>query len=103
MSDANRSRLKRPIQPMPEFVRRALLERGLMEAYQGRPPYQRNDYLAWINGAKREPTRQARLAQMLDELEQGDRYMNMPWRAAKRWRQGDCRAGGVGGAEEVPS
>ncbi len=71
--------LKRPLNPMPEFVERALLERGLMEAYRQRPPYQRNDYLGWIDRAKREPTKRRRLAQMLDELEQGDRYMKMAW------------------------
>lgn len=86
MNGADGSRLKRPVQPMPDFVRRALNERGLMEAYESRPPYQRNDYLAWINGAKLEKTKQARLAQMLDELERGDRYMNMPWRPGRRRR-----------------
>ena len=76
--------LKRPLNPMPEFVERALLDRGLMEAYRQRPPYQRNDYLGWITQAKREPTRQRRLAQMLDELARGDRYMKMAWRPSSR-------------------
>ena len=78
--------LKRPLNPMPEFVERALLERGLMEAYRRRPPYQRNDYLGWITQAKREPTKLRRLAQMLAELEQGDRYMKMAWRPAPHGR-----------------
>lgn len=65
---------------MPEAVRQALEARGLFEAYSSRPPYQRNDYLGWIQAAKREETRQKRLAQMLDELERGGVYMNMPWR-----------------------
>ena len=72
--------LKRPLHPMPEFVRDALLQRGLMEAYQERPPYQRNDYLGWIARAKRQETREKRLAQMLDELAGGDRYMGMVYR-----------------------
>lgn len=80
------STLKRPLNPMPEFVERALLERGLMEAYHQRPPYQRNDYLGWITQAKREPTKLRRLAQMLDELERGDAYMKMVWRPATRGR-----------------
>ena len=79
-----RERLTRPPQPMPDFVRSALIERGLMEAYGARPPYQRNDYLGWINRAKREQTRAQRLGQMLDELERGDVYMNMAWRPASR-------------------
>lgn len=65
---------------MPVFVRRALRERGLFDAYHRRPPYQQNDYLWWINDAKRESTKERRLARMLDELERGDRYMNMDWR-----------------------
>jgi len=71
---------------MPEFVERALLDRGLMEAYRRRPPYQRNDYLGWITQAKREATKLRRLAQMLDELARGDRYMKMAWRPLSRGR-----------------
>ena len=37
--------LSRPLQKMPDFVREALRARGLMGAYEARPPYQRNDYL----------------------------------------------------------
>ncbi len=77
------SRLTRPIQSMPSAVERALLERGLMAAYRARPPYQRNDYLGWINRAKRAQTKQRRLQQMLDELERGDVYMKMAWRPAR--------------------
>jgi hypothetical protein len=73
------SKLKRPRNPMPYFVRSALVKRGLLTAYQGRPPYQRNDYLGWIARAKLDATKQKRLRQMLDELEGGERYMNMRW------------------------
>ena len=73
------SNLKRPIHPMPDFVKKALRERGLENAYKERPPYQRNDYIGWINRAVREETKQKRLNQMLDELEKGDVYMNMKW------------------------
>ena len=64
---------------MPEFVRQALEERGLRDRYDARPPYQRNDYLLWINKVKREETKQKHLAQMLDELEAGGVYMCMTW------------------------
>ena len=73
------SKLKRPRLTMPAFVRNALRERKLAEAYRARPAYQRNDYLGWIAQAKREATRQKRLEQMLDELERGNVYMNMKW------------------------
>jgi uncharacterized protein YdeI (YjbR/CyaY-like superfamily) len=71
------SRLARPRQPMPDFVRQALEKRGLMEAYRLRPAYQQNDYLNWINRAQQPGTREKRLNQMLAELEKGGVYMNM--------------------------
>jgi len=71
------SRLKRPKHPMPGFVKQALNERGLMRAYRDRPAYQQNDYIGWINQAKRQATKQKRLSQMLDELEAGGIYMHM--------------------------
>ncbi len=74
-----RSRKKRARNPMPAFVRDALVQEGLMEAYRARPPYQRNDYLGWISRAKKPETQEKRLGQMLDELAQADRYMKMKW------------------------
>lgn len=71
------SNLERPQHPMPDFVKAALEERGLMEDYRARPAYQQNDYLGWINQAKRKETKQKRLGQMLDELEKGGVYMKM--------------------------
>lgn len=81
MPKATTSRLKRPKKAMPAFVRNALNDRGLMEAYRTRPTYQRNDYLAWISQAKLQATKAKRLQQMLDELKGGTRYMNMVWRS----------------------
>ncbi len=69
---------------MPDYVRGALLEHILMEAYRARPPYQQNDYIGWITRAKRLETRENRLAQMLVELEQGDKYMKMDYRPKHR-------------------
>ena len=71
------SNLKRPKQQMPDNVRQALIDRGLMKDYQARPDYQQNDYLWWINDAKRQETKDRRLEQMLDELKRGGVYMNM--------------------------
>ena len=69
---------RRPPQSMPPAVRDALKARGLLADYEARPFYQRNDYLAWIARPKRAETRERRLAQMLDELEQGGVYMKTP-------------------------
>jgi len=74
---AKKSKLKRPIHTMPEFVLRSLEESGLMEDYLDRPAYQQNDYIGWIQRAKREVTRRKRLDQMLDELRRGGVYMKM--------------------------
>jgi uncharacterized protein YdeI (YjbR/CyaY-like superfamily) len=71
---------------MPEFFREALEARGLMDAYNDRPPYQRNDYIGWITRAKRPETQQKRLNQMLDELEKGDVYMKMAWTKSHKLR-----------------
>lgn len=74
-----RSGLTRAIHPMPDYVEEALEERDLVGAYRARPAYQKNDYVGWITRAKREATRQKRLAQMLEELEGGDKYMKMDY------------------------
>ena len=76
--------LKRPIHPMEDNVRAALKEHRLMDRFLSRPPYQQNDYLGWINRAKRVGTKRRRLDQMLSELERGDVYMKMPYRPKKR-------------------
>jgi uncharacterized protein YdeI (YjbR/CyaY-like superfamily) len=69
--------LTRPRHPMPDDVRQALEQRDLMAAYRERPDYQQNDYIGWIEGAKRPETRSKRLNQMLEELAQRGMYMNM--------------------------
>lgn len=74
-----RLRPLRPREDMPDFVREALEARGLRAQYEARPPYQRNDYLMWINKAQREETKRKRLDQMLDELTGGGVYMRMKW------------------------
>ena len=71
------SNLKRPKHPMPDFVKQALEQRGLMDDFEARPAYQQNDYVGWIDRAKRQETKEKRLKQMLEELEIGGVYMNM--------------------------
>jgi len=73
---------------MPAFIRFALTRNRLMSAYRARPAYQQNDYIGWIVGAKREQTGKRRLTQMLEELKQGDVYMNMTYRPARKRNEG---------------
>jgi len=75
--------LKRPVHEIPSFVSEALKTEGLEEAYQARPPYQRNDYIGWIIRAKRQETIDKRLNQMLEELRDGTKYMGMNYHARK--------------------
>ena len=69
--------------PMPPWFREALEREGLTGKYDERPPYQRNDYIGWIEQAVHPETRDKRLAQMLEELRNGGKYMNMPYRVKK--------------------
>ena len=62
---------------MPDDVKQALEQAGVMPDYLARPDYQQNDYIGWIARAKRDETRSKRIAQMLAELEQGGVYMKM--------------------------
>lgn len=78
------SKLKRPKQSVPGFVKQALKSRGLSEAYKKRPEYQQDDYLSWINEAKLQETRKERLSQMLDELEKGGIYMKKDYPGSKK-------------------
>lgn len=64
---------------MPPYIEEALKAKNLVSAYRQRPPYQKNDYVGWITRAKRQETRQKRLAQMLEELQRGDKYMKMDY------------------------
>jgi uncharacterized protein YdeI (YjbR/CyaY-like superfamily) len=73
------SGLKRQRYPMPDFIKAALVEQNLLQAYLSRPAYQQNDYIGWITRARRAETRHKRLAQMLDELTSGDLYMKMQY------------------------
>lgn len=75
--------LERPLQEMPPDILIRLQAAGLHAAYDARPPYQRNDYLAWIGRAKRGTTREKRLTQMLDELRHGGLYMKMAWQGRR--------------------
>ncbi len=75
---------RRPKQPMPDDVLELLEQRGLLERYNERPHYQRNDYLGWIARAVRPETRRKRISQMLDELDAGGIYMGMDHPPSRR-------------------
>lgn len=70
------SKLKRPKPSIPGFVKQSLKKRGLLEKYKKRPDYQQSGYLDWINEVQIREIKLQRLAQMLEELEQGGIYLN---------------------------
>lgn len=75
--------LRRPRLRMPPDVREVLVEKKLMGAYRARPPYQRNDYLAWFARATTTPTRRGRIEIMVNELAAGHGFMTMDWRPTR--------------------
>jgi len=78
--------LKRPRATMTAEIRRELDAAGLTEVFKERPPYQRNDYLHWIERSVRAATKRKRIDQMLEELKAGGVYMGMAHRPSKRAR-----------------
>lgn len=83
-NNSDLSNLQRKIHSMPDFVKKALEEEGLMDDYLSRPAYQQNDYVGWINSAKRVETKMKRMHQMLDELKKGGVYMKMEHPPSKK-------------------
>ena len=78
------SKLKREKYPMPEYMKQALEKTDLIKDYLDRPAYQQNDYIGWIDRAKKQETKEKRLQQMLSELKSGGVYMNMKHMASAK-------------------
>jgi uncharacterized protein YdeI (YjbR/CyaY-like superfamily) len=76
--------LRRKLYEMPADVKLALEVNAVRADYDHRPPYQRNDYVAWIARAVRPDIRLKRLNQMIDELKKGGVYMRMDHPASKK-------------------
>lgn len=68
---------------MPNFFRQALIENHVLNEYNARPSYQRNDYISWVNRAVMTATKQKRINQMIDELKRGSVYMKMKYKTLK--------------------
>ena len=76
--------LRRKLYEMPADVKLALEENAVRADYDHRPPYQRNDYVAWFDRAVRPDIRAKRLNQMIDELRKVGVYMRMDHPASKK-------------------
>ncbi len=71
------SKLKREKHSLSEYIKQALIENNVVSDYEKRPAYQQNDYIAWIERAKKQKTKEKRLMQMIEELKAGGVYMKM--------------------------
>ena len=78
------SKLKREKHLIPEYIKKALDENEVIADYEARPAYQQNDYVGWIERAKRQETKEKRLQQMIEELKVGGIYMKMKHPASSK-------------------
>ena len=78
------SKLTRQKNNMPDYIKESLENSRLMLDYLARPAYQQNDYIGWIERAKKKETKLSRLNQMLDELKLGGVYMKMKHPASQK-------------------
>jgi uncharacterized protein YdeI (YjbR/CyaY-like superfamily) len=78
------SKLTRQKNKMPDYIKESLENSRLMLDYLARPAYQQNDYIGWIERAKKKETKLSRLNQMLDELKLGGVYMKMKHPASQK-------------------
>jgi hypothetical protein len=85
-------------QPMPGQVKGALAKRNLLATFQERPQYQQDDYLKWIALAAGPQQKQARMDQMLEELEKGGIFKGEPWTAPAKTEPVKADSGNGAGA-----
>ena len=73
---------KKPLPSVPEDLRKALASnRKAAQTFDAFPPGQQREYVDWITEAKREETRQRRLAQTIEWLAEGKR---------RNWKYENC-------------
>lgn len=72
----------KPEIPMPDYFAAALADNPQAKAaFDGMAPSHRREYLEWITGAKRDATRQARLATAIEWLTEGKK---------RNWKYENC-------------
>lgn len=59
MSESN---LKRELDLMQDFIKDKLVRENVLDKYNKRPAYQRNQYIDWITSAKRDITNENTLS-----------------------------------------
>ena len=61
------------VDTVPDDLARALREAGVEEAFASLAPSHRKQYLYWVNDARREETRQRRIAETVRHAREGRR------------------------------
>ena len=62
------------VHPLPADLRSALTDSGAaLAAWADITPLARNEFICWVEDAKREPTRLRRITIAVDKLERGER------------------------------
>jgi uncharacterized protein YdeI (YjbR/CyaY-like superfamily) len=76
---------------LPDFIKKAILEKKIHETWESLTPIQRNEYICWVTMAKKEETKQKRLGIMVENLSDGKKnpccWPGCPHRreSAKKW------------------
>jgi len=63
---------------IPPYIKKVLQREGLLEKYNQQIYTYRKGYAQWIEGAKRQETKDKRMRQMIRELKERKVYMGMP-------------------------
>jgi uncharacterized protein YdeI (YjbR/CyaY-like superfamily) len=63
---------------LPDYIKSILKKEGLLGKYEEQIYTYRKGYRQWIEEAKQEATKQKRIEQMVREVKEGKKYMNMP-------------------------
>jgi uncharacterized protein YdeI (YjbR/CyaY-like superfamily) len=73
ISEAPASRPKRPEVPLPDWLKTGLMvSPKAWEHFQKLAPSHRRNYILWISDARREETRQQRIREAIDRLEENE-------------------------------
>jgi uncharacterized protein YdeI (YjbR/CyaY-like superfamily) len=74
LPEADAPRPKRPELPMPDWLKVGLmLSPNAWKNFNSLPPSHRREYIGWITAVKKEETRQRRLREAIERLEENER------------------------------
>jgi uncharacterized protein YdeI (YjbR/CyaY-like superfamily) len=64
--------MRRPLSPIPPYIKEALRKRAVVwRRFEALAPFERRQYVFWIDSAKRQETKMRRLSEVLQRLAEG--------------------------------